>query len=240
MSFYDKIYCKILQSSEDIYDAKHLLYRVYFEEQNWLHSPNNPSELRYETLQNGKKILEDKHDKLSTWFGAFYDGRLISCFRICSRDYANRLEMQLYQPSNDKLNDLLDINKNKHIVEANRVALDKSFRGKGLVHMKLIKSMYDYCIENKLSIVASHSTNFVSLAHLLDRITFKSVPEISFKYDQNDKYPVMVRFAYYHKGHLEEIKNKIDLSINSLLSADVKVKSEEKKKLSGVKLRPKF
>lgn len=69
-----------LQSNE-IIKALHLLYNVYVEEQGWMPPSSNKSgfEIREDTQG---KFLYDSFVEQATWFGAWYKGDLVGCFRV--------------------------------------------------------------------------------------------------------------------------------------------------------------
>ncbi len=89
---------KLLKTTNLILDASALLYQVYIEELQWKFAVDNPSNLRIES-KNGHKVLLDRFTDSALWFGAFDEKSLIGCMRLTSADDKNKFELESYPSS---------------------------------------------------------------------------------------------------------------------------------------------
>src|SRR4030042_3893704 len=169
---------KELVTLDEITCAKNLLYNIYIEEFNWNLPSSNPSELKIENYKN-IKILMDKYDEISKWFGVFIEDKLVACCKFCQR-LNGKFEIELYQNIPEFiLND-------SNAVEINKLVIKKEFRGKFLL-FHLAKFLYATLL-NKYSIIFTAAVFPVPGLLYTQNLGFKKADLDPFKYikEQND------------------------------------------------------
>jgi N-acyl-L-homoserine lactone synthetase len=114
-----------LTSTEQIDDARALLYRIYHEEQHWSPHPDNPSGQRTERLSSGQLGFVDQYDHTCTWIGLVCNGRVVGCVRLIDRRGSDcRLELENYFTLPGSL-----LESAGELLEVNRLALAPEHRG---------------------------------------------------------------------------------------------------------------
>lgn len=217
---------RIIEDKKLIEDACELLYVVHFIQGQWNFSPDNPSEIRVET-KNGRKLLVDRFTDKAIWFGTFDGDKLIGCTRLTRPDENNKLEIESY-PNSSVIQQYLPKDKS-FCVESTRTAISQDYTGKGLVR-KILLAAFSYCEEHGYSIAACVSNSY--LKSLLQKINYPLKMEHAFKYEDHDPSPVNFYFADYNKQEvkqminaLEGIKGKLNKDRNSMFDALDKVAS---------------
>ncbi|MBP9741877.1 MAG: GNAT family N-acetyltransferase [Burkholderiales bacterium] len=174
---------KLLHTPELIADASALLYQVYIEELQWKFAPDNPSELRIET-GNGRKFLVDRFTEKAVWFGAFENKKLIGCMRLTKPDSNNKFELEGYQ-SSKIVHKYLP--KPEVGVELSKIAVQGKYAGQGVIkRMWLV--LFKYCEAHKLSVICTTHNGY--LKNMFKRMGFPLVMEHAFKYEPLDPLPV--------------------------------------------------
>jgi len=169
---------KELITSDEIILAKNLLYNIYIEEFKWNLSDSNPSELKIENYYD-IKILKDKFDEISKWFGVFIEKKIAACCKFCQR-LNGKFEIELYQNIPEFiLND-------SGAVEINKLVIKKEFRGKFLL-LQLAKYLYANLINNYTTIFTTAVFPMPGLLYT-QNLGFKKAELDPFKYikEQND------------------------------------------------------
>lgn len=171
-------YTKQLTTQIELLEAKHLLYQVYIEEQQWKVPLDNPSNLRI--IRAGQfAYLQDKFDSVANWFGLFHHDRLIGCIRNLRR-LNGKFELENYHSIPDFL---------KHepkVVETNRLAIRDGYRGTEAVFLLSALAMEH---EINLGMVSSFATApFPGTGYLyIRKLGFTKVASPPFKYHPKDE-----------------------------------------------------
>ena len=181
---------KQLTKTQDIIKAQALLYRVYMLEQDWILSADNPSNLHVKKSQ-GLAYLTDDYARKARWFGVYDADSLIACGRLAYRDDHRLLEMERYNIP-QTLRVKLRADHSPHLVELNRSALEKEYRGTK-AWVCLLQAGFNYCKQHDLAAVSS--TSFTKVQRFHDAIGFTEVAGAGFKYDTNEKDDSVVYYA---------------------------------------------
>ena len=202
-----KINVRFLRNTKEVNMAGNLLYNIYIEELKWKFGANTPFNIRVGTSSSGSKILIDDCHYIAKWIGAFSDDRLVGCLRIIPR-VNTLLEAQYYQKSNLKLNEIL--NSEPNLVEVNRGAVSRDYRGSAIVLLKMFQFLLVYLNMNQFSIF--FTTSLPSLIGLFKTLGFSELSGIRFKYEESD-HSFVVPFLTNFKN-LPNISKNIQLYLD--------------------------
>lgn len=196
---------KFLSSPELIEEASALLYEVYIEQQKWDFSPKNPSELRIET-HNSRKLLVDRFTDRCIWFGAFDDEKLVGCIRLYGVDENNQLELETYPSSKPVLMHINQQEKHRYF-EITKLAISKANVGRGIVE-RLLFACFKYSQENQYSLIGCTHNGYIK--QLLKKIDYKLIIKDAFKYEPQDSSAVNFYLAEYNKSEVAEVLKKLE------------------------------
>ncbi len=183
-------YSKQLTKPQDIIEAQAMLYRVYMLEQGWVLNDDNPSNLQVKKSQD-LDYLTDDYAKEARWFGVYDADNLIACGRLAYRDNHRLLEIERYNIP-QTLREKLSADHSPHLVELNRSAIEKEYRGTK-AWVCLLQAGFNYCQQHNLAAVSSTTLTKVQRFH--DAIGFPEASGAGFKYDPNDKIDSTVYYA---------------------------------------------
>lgn len=195
---------KRLEESKLIEDACALLYRTMLETANWEFLPDNPSQLRVET-KNNRRLLIDRFTDNAVWFGAFDESTLVGCIRVTFVDENDKLEIEGYKSSR-VIQEYIPSDK-KRCVELTRTSCLHSYNGLGVLR-HLFLSAFKYCHENQYSVCGASSNGYI--INLFEKIGFPLKIEHAFKYEKQDPSPVNFYFADYNKSEIKNIISKLE------------------------------
>ncbi len=169
---------KELKTSDEIILAKNLLYKIYIEEFKWNFSDINPSDLKIENYYD-VKILKDKFDEISKWFGVFIEKRIAACCKFCQR-LNGKFELELYQNIPDF------ISNDSNAIEINKLVIKKEYRGKFLL-FHMAKYFYTALLNNYSTIFTTAVFPVPGLLYT-QNLGFKTADLEPFKYikEQNE------------------------------------------------------
>jgi PAS domain S-box-containing protein len=206
-----------LTDSEQIDEACALLHTIYIEKMQWKFCPDNPSQIRIET-RDGKKLLVDKFTQLATWFGVYYEGKMIGCTRVQGIDKNGRLELEGYE-NTDALHSYFSTRKDK-CVELVKFAFLPDYVTPGIIRT-LFTTVFEYCEKNGYSPLTTTHNSF--LKNMFQKIGFPLKVEHAFKYEPHDPLPVNFYFADHAKSEVSHIINSLEKlnKVSRLTSAKI-------------------
>lgn len=191
---------RVLNDSDLVDNACELLYKVYIEEAKWMFSKNNPSLLRVE-IKKGKKLLIDRFVEKAVWFGAFDNGLLIGCARLCSTDENGKFEVEGYKNSKN-ISKYLSNND----FEMGKVAVKKEYKGQKVLHLLYLKA-FEYARHYEKSVFGCLSNSIIK--GLFKQIELPLKMQNAFKYEDHDYKPVNFYYIDYKKNEYEIVLNNL-------------------------------
>ncbi len=191
-----------LRNHKEIRLAEKILYDVYIVEQAWDLHANNQSGLKI-VEQNGHHYLTDDYREHAVWVGVFDQQALVGCGRIVQRDKNKLLEIERYQ-INSTLQQKIKFSNYPNLVELNRSAIQKNYRGQSN-WLQLLSYAFQYCYDHQLSAIATTSISKVKKLH--HAIKFNRLENEDFYYSSLDKYPAEVYLADFDSGDILTIRN---------------------------------
>jgi hypothetical protein len=165
---------RLLISPNEVDLARKLIYQDYFINRKWFPT-NNLSGVRIEQIESGK-IFVDDYDDVATWFGAFLDGEIIGCCRLCRR-INGTFELERYHYLPEYISQDLRAN------ELNRYATHQNFTDSPVIFPRLIKLVVEYSLESEISIFSTTGIN--SVTRHTD-IGFEQCDVPAFKFSDSD------------------------------------------------------
>ncbi|HLB41929.1 MAG TPA: GNAT family N-acyltransferase [Gammaproteobacteria bacterium] len=209
----DEFTTKILHNQTDVICAKHLLYKIYVQDQNWPIFDNNPSGIKIKVSKDQKMILIDDYDRYSTWVGTFYNDKLIACGRIIGRDHNGLLEIERY-PISNVLKAKIAISVMPNLVELNRSAIHQDYRNT-VTWPCLLHFAFKYCGKQKLNAIST--TGYQKVIDMHKAIGFEIVDGEGFKYHPADETRVEV-FLASTSSNIDNITKNLEKIIKEKLS----------------------
>ncbi len=163
------------------------------------------------TLPNGEKILQDKLDSQSVWFGVVHEDKVIASMRRLNRNRFGHLDITRY-PSSQKpsLASILSPIMNPRLTELQRVVIDPNFRGTAVLPWLFYYAFKDI-YENQLNVIGSASSKKLQTV-LTKYFNIKNVDE-EFYYTENMNGPSSV--FYIETDDLPRVLKMVKNLINS-------------------------
>lgn len=192
---------RVLNSPDLIENACELLYKVYIADAKWQFNSNNPSLLRVK-VKNKRKLLVDKFVDKSIWFGAFDNGLLIGCARLCASDKNGKFEVEGYQ-SSKVIHKYLP----KNAFEMGKVAIKKEYKGQKIAHLLYLKA-FEYAKHYQKSVFGCLNNSAIKL--LFKQIELPLKMENAFKYEEHDDKLVNFYCINYENGEFEKVMANLE------------------------------
>jgi hypothetical protein len=165
---------RILILPDEINLARKLVYQDYFINREWFPT-NNLSNLRIAQIENAT-IFTDDYDKVAIWLGAFLEGEIIGCCRLCKK-INGKFELELYHYLPEYIKQDAQTN------EINRYATHQNFIGNPLIFVKLMKFAVEYALQSGISIFSTTGVNSVEIH---TDIGFEQCEVPPFKFSESD------------------------------------------------------